>query len=208
LKTISKNDFIQFLIEEKALRFGDFTLKSGLKSPFFINLGDICSGSALNFVGQAFAQKINEDFGDTDILFGPPYKGISLVTAAAVAWTELFNKKIYTCYNRKEVKTHGEAGMFVGKLPAKGDRIIVVDDVLTTGGTKVEAIEIIEKTFNVTIQGIIVTVDRRTKNADSGLGNNKLSSLVTLPEIAEYLISRNDPNGKMIMDYYEEKYVG
>ena len=208
MKTISKNDFIQFLIEEKALRFGDFTLKSGLKSPFFINLGDICSGSALNFVGQAFAQKINEDFGDTDILFGPPYKGISLVTAAAVAWTELFNKKIYTCYNRKEVKTHGEAGMFVGKLPAKGDRIIVVDDVLTTGGTKVEAIEIIEKTFNVTIQGIIVTVDRRTKNADSGLGNNKLSSLVTLPEIAEYLISRNDPNGKMIMDYYEEKYVG
>ena len=208
MKTISKNDFIQFLIDEKALRFGDFTLKSGLKSPFFINLGDICSGSALNFVGQAFAQKINEDFGDTDILFGPPYKGISLVTAAAVAWTELFNKKIYTCYNRKEVKTHGEAGMFVGKLPAKGDRIIVVDDVLTTGGTKVEAIEIIEKTFNVTIQGIIVTVDRRTKNADSGLGNNKLSSLVTLPEIAEYLISRNDPNGKMIMDYYEEKYVG
>ena len=208
MKTISKNDFIQFLIEEKALRFGDFTLKSGLKSPFFINLGDICSGSALNFVGQAFAQKINEDFGDTDILFGPPYKGISLVTAAAVAWTGLFNKKIYTCYNRKEAKTHGEAGMFVGKLPAKGDRIIVVDDVLTTGGTKVEAIEIIEKTFNVTIQGIIVTVDRRTKNADSGLGNNKLSSLVTLPEIAEYLISRNDPNGKMIMDYYEEKYVG
>ena len=206
--SISQDDFIAFLIREKALRFGNFTLKAGGKSPFFINLGDICSGEALQFLGQVFAEKIKNDFGYVDILFGPPYKGISLVSAAAIAWQQLFNKPIYTCYNRKEIKTHGEAGMFVGKLPQKGDRIVVVDDVLTTGGTKVDAIKMIESTFEVEITGIIVTVDRRVKGVNSGLGNYPFSSIVTLPNIIGYLERQGDPNAKMINDFYEGKYEG
>lgn len=205
---ISQDDFIAFLIRENALRFGTYTLKSGGKSPFFINLGDICSGEALQFLGQVFAQKIKNDFGFIDILFGPPYKGISLVSATVIAWQQIFKKPIYTCYNRKEAKTHGEAGMFVGKLPKKGDRIVVVDDVLTTGGTKVDAIKMIESTFEVEISGIIVTVDRRAKGVDSGLGNFPFSSIVTLPNIVGYLEHQGDPNAKMIKDFYEGKYEG
>lgn len=206
MQTISKNEFIQFLIDEQALRFGDFTLKSGLKSPFFINLGDICSGSALRFVGQAFAQKIKADFGGADVLFGPPYKGISLSAAAAIAYTEIYHQKVFTCYNRKEAKTHGEAGMFVGHRPQPGERIIVIDDVLTTGGTKVEAIALLEKTFNVTVSGVLVTVDRRTKGTDAGLGNYTLSALVTLPDIIEFLKEKNDGNFKLMQNFWEGKH--
>ena len=208
LNSISQDDFIAFLIREKALRFGTFTLKSGGKSPFFINLGNICSGEALQFVGQVFAQKIKNDFGKVDILFGPPYKGISLVSATAIAWQQIFNRHIYTCYNRKVPKTHGETGMFVGRLPKKGDRIVVVDDVLTTGGTKVDAIKIIESTFDVEIAGIIVTVDRRAKGVDSGLGNYAFSSIVTLPNIIGYLERQGDSSAKTINDFYEGKYEG
>ncbi len=203
MQTITKNEFIQFLIDEKALRFGDFTLKSGLKSPFFINLGDICSGGALRFVGQAFAQKIKSDFGGAEVLFGPPYKGISLSSAAAIAYADLFDATVYTCYNRKEAKTHGEAGMFVGHLPQPGERIIVIDDVLTTGGTKVEAIELLEKTFGVTVSGVLVTVDRRTKGTDAGLGNYPLSALVTLPDIIAFLKERNDISYKLMQNFWE-----
>lgn len=204
--TISNDDFIAFLIRENALRFGNFTLKSGRKSPFFINLGDICSGEALQFIGQVFAQKIKNDFGFVDILFGPPYKGISLVSATAIAWQQIFKKPIYTCYNRKEVKTHGEAGMFVGKLPQKEDRIVIVDDVLTTGGTKVDAVKMIESAFDVEIAGIIVTVDRRVKGIDLGLGDYPFSSIVSLPNVIGYLERQGDPNAKTIHDFYEGKY--
>ena len=110
------------------------------------------------------------------------------------------------CYNRKEAKTHGEAGMFVGRLPQKGDRIVVVDDVLTTGGTKVDAIKMIESTFDIEIAGIIVTVDRRAKGVDLGLGDYPFSSIVSLPNIIGYLERQGDPTSKTINDFYEGKY--
>lgn len=208
VKTFSKQEFIAFLIAEKALRFGEFTLKSGAKSPFFINLGDICSGTALQYVGEAFARKIRDDFGAVQILFGPPYKGISLITATAVAWQQLYGGEIFTCYNRKEAKAHGEAGMFVGKMPQKGDRIIVIDDVLTTGGTKLEAIQLLESTFDSKVQGIVVTVDRRLKGQDSGLGSYPFSALVTLPDIIHFLRENNDSRTELMADFYEGRYHG
>ena len=206
MQAISKTEFIQFLIDEGALRFGQFKLKSGTLSPFFINLGDICSGSALHFIGQAIAQNIKTDFDGADILFGPPYKGITLVSAAAIVYEQLYHEKMYLCYSRKETKTHGEAGLFVGRRPQKGDRIVVVDDVLSTGGTKVEAIRLLEQTFNVQVAGVVVTVDRRIRKADSGLGDYKLSSVVTLPDMIDYLQAKDDPHAALLNDFYEGKH--
>lgn len=206
MAAISKDEFVRFLIEEKALRFGTFTLKAGGRSPFFINLGDICSGSALKFAGQALAINIKENFGGADLLFGPPYKGITLVAATAIAYQELFGQQIYTCYNRKEAKQHGEKGMFVGREPEAGDRIVVIDDVLTTGGTKVEAIRLLESAFKAHIKGICVTVDRRLEDAGQHLDGYPVCSVIRLDDIIAYLRSVNDPNADVMQQFYEGRY--
>lgn len=200
---ISKEAFIQFLLKEKALRFGSFTLKSGMASPFFINLGDIHSGRALKFVGRALAENIHEHFGEIDILFGPPYKGISLATATAIMYEELYGKNASLLYNRKEAKAHGEKGMFVGRLPQKTDRIVVIDDVISTGGAKVEAIRILQETFDVQAAGIAVTVDRRRKNTDTGLGDYRLHSVINITDLIAYLEQENSAQAEQMRKFYE-----
>lgn len=202
---IPREAFIQFLIDEGALRFGSFTLKSGLTSPFFINIGDVCSGAGLDFMGQALAEKIHDQFGEVHILFGPPYKGIAMVTATAIAWQKQYGQKIFTLYNRKEAKGHGERGLFVGKEPQPGDKIVLVDDVLTTGGTKVEAIQLVERTFNVQVAGIVVTVDRRIKGTDAGLGKTPFGSLIDLNDLIVFLKERDGAQAEIMRRFYEGK---
>ena len=208
MKPISKEAFIRFLQDEQALRFGRFTLKSGMFSPFFINLGDIHSGRALSFVGRALAELIHEKFGTMDIVFGPPYKGIALASATALMYAQEFGDNPSILYNRKEAKSHGEKGMFVGKRPQKGQHIVVVDDVLSTGSTKVEAIRLLEETFTVKVDGVVVTVDRRTKDADSGLAGYALYSILDIPDLIEFLKNQNSSRAALLEQFYEGKYNG
>ncbi len=199
----NKTKFIQFLIEQNILKFGDFTLKSGAKSPFFINLGDISSGYALDFIGRSMADLIKSRSLKPDILFGPPYKGITLVTATATAMYNADKSDVAICYNRKEIKSHGEGGLFVGKIPGKKDSIIMVDDVLSTGGAKLEALDLLKKELGVTVDAIIVSVDRRTKNQFDELRGQNVYSIISLLDIAQFLQSRDLTKAKQIYDFYE-----
>jgi len=154
-------EFIEFLVKENALKFGDFTLKSGRKSPYFVNTGVICSGEGLDKLGQFFADTIMKE-GTAPIIYGPAYKGIPLATAASVSLFRDHSTPNSWLFNRKEIKTHGDTGAFVGKLPEKGEEVIVIDDVFTTGGTKYEAVELLES-MGAKVKYLVIGVDREEK---------------------------------------------
>ncbi|MBQ3918198.1 MAG: orotate phosphoribosyltransferase, partial [Oscillospiraceae bacterium] len=128
-----KNDFIRFMAECGVLKFGDFTLKSGRKAPYFINAGEYKRGSQLARLGGFYADCIAANKLEFDKLFGPAYKGIPLAVSTAVALSTKYGIDVGYCFDRKEVKDHGEGGMFVGDVPKDGDRVIIIDDVMTSG---------------------------------------------------------------------------
>ena len=124
-----KNEFIKFMVESGVLTFGDFTLKSGRKAPYFINTGNYKTGAQLAKLGEFYAHCINENNVEADVLFGPAYKGIPLAVSAAVALANNYSKDVSYCFDRKEVKDHGEGGMFVGRQLADGDKVVIIEDV-------------------------------------------------------------------------------
>ena len=133
-----KQEFIDFMVESDVLKFGDFTLKSGRKSPFFMNAGAYVTGTQLARLGEYYAKAIHETYGDDfDVLFGPAYKGIPLSVAATIAISEKYNKDIRYCSNRKEVKDHGDKGILLGSPISDGDKVVIIEDV-TTAGTSIE----------------------------------------------------------------------
>ena len=140
-----KKDFIDFMVESKVLKFGSFTLKSGRHSPFFMNAGAYVTGSQLSKLGEFYAQAIHANFGDDfDVLFGPAYKGIPLSVATVIAYSRLYNKEIRYCSNRKEEKDHGaDKGMLLGSDIKKGDRIVIIEDVTTSGKSIDETVPVI-----------------------------------------------------------------
>ena len=151
------------------LTFGDFTLKSGRKAPYFINTGNYKTGAHLARLGGFYADCINENNIDADILFGPAYKGVPLAVSTAVSLFNKYEKDMFYCFDRKEAKDHGEGGMFVGKQPIDGDRIIIIEDVMTSGKALKEVLPKLQGAANVKIEAMIITVDRMEKALDSDL---------------------------------------
>ncbi len=202
--------FIQLALANEVLKFGSFELKSGRKSPYFFKAGHFQSGDALSRLGDFYAQKLIQSDPGFDVLFGPPYKGIPLVSAAAISLARGFNRSIPYAYARKETKDHGEGGLLVG-APLKG-RVMIVDDVITAGTAIREAISLIEDA-GAQVAGVIVAIDRQECGQDEQRSaiqevqesfNVPVLSLVSFSDIIEYA-QRNalDIDIGAMLDYRE-----
>lgn len=217
-----KQEFIQFMVDCEVLKFGEFTLKSGRKSPFFMNAGAYVTGAQLEKLGEYYAKAIHDNYGtDFDVLFGPAYKGIPLAVATTIAFSKLYGKEIRYCSNRKEEKDHGDAGILLGSKIKDGDRVVIIEDVTTSGKSIAETFPIIQAQGDVKILGLMVSLNRMEK----GLETSKSAldeiqekygfparAIVSMEEVTECLY--NQPyNGKIIIDdaikaaidgYYEQ----
>jgi len=198
-----KRELIAFLVESEALQFGEFTLKSGDKSPFFVDLGCIRTGKALATLGRFLAEGLRESYPEATLLFGPAYKGIVLATAAAIGSHALTGKDLAVCYNRKEQKGHGEKGAFIGQRPGKADKVVIVDDVLSSGGTKLEAAQALEEAFGVRAQGVLVAVDRTRKDCEYDRTALKVHALVDLKDLVEFLEAKGDSRAALVQRFWE-----
>ena len=203
-----KQEFIEFMVESNVLKFGDFTLKSGRKSPFFMNAGAYVTGTQLKKLGEYYAKAIHDNFGlDFDVLFGPAYKGIPLSVATTMAISDLYGKDIRYCSNRKEVKDHGDKGILLGSPIEDGDKVVIIEDVTTAGTSIEETLPIIRAQGNVDVVGMVVSVDRMergqgTKSALSEIQEKygfKTTAIVTMAEVIEHLYNR-PYKGKVIID--------
>ena len=217
-----KKEFIEFMVESDVLKFGEFTLKSGRKSPFFMNAGAYVTGSQLRKLGEYYAKAIYDNYGlDFDVLFGPAYKGIPLGVATAMAISELYGKDVRYCSNRKEVKDHGDTGILLGSQLKDGDRVIIIEDVTTSGKSIEETYPIIKAQADVEVVGLIVSLNRM----EVGKGGEKsaldevkelygieTNAIVTMKEVTEHLYNR-ECQGKVVIDdtlktaidaYYEQ----
>ena len=187
-----KKQFIEFLVASGCLKFGDFQLKSGDRSPFFVNLGQADCGAKLDVVGRTLAEASLRAFPQASLLFGPAYKGIALAVAAAAAGWYRHGQDLRFFYDRKEAKAHGERGRFIGHLPEPGEAVVMVDDVLSDGGTKVEAIAAIEAAFQTRPVGIVVAVDRRRRGTPLPAGLPPVAAAIDLSDLCEYLAETGD----------------
>ena len=156
-----KQDFIDFMLDSRVLKFGDFTLKSGRKSPFFMNAGAYQNGGQLIRLGEYYARAIHDTYGlDFDILFGPAYKGIPLAVATVMAISKIYGVNIRYCANRKEVKDHGDTGILLGSKLRDGDRVVIIEDVTTSGASMAETVPILRAQADVEILGLMVSLNR------------------------------------------------
>ncbi len=204
-----KEEFIRFMVDCNVLKFGEFTLKSGRKSPFFMNAGAYVTGAQLAKLGEYYAKAIHETYGDDfDVLFGPAYKGIPLSVATTIAYSNLYGKEIRYCSNRKEVKDHGDVGILLGSKLQDGDRVVIIEDVTTSGKSIEETFPILQSQAKVEIVGLMVSLNRMEK----GLGGKvsalqeinetygfPTSAIVTMAEVLECLYNK-PVDGKILID--------
>lgn len=204
-----KKEFIEFMVDSEVLKFGDFTLKSGRKSPFFMNAGAYVTGTQLRKLGEYYAKAIHDNYGlDFDVLFGPAYKGIPLSVATAMAISELYGKDVRYCSNRKEVKDHGDTGILLGSDLRDGDRVVMIEDVTTSGKSIEETFPILKAQANVEIKGLIVSLNRM----EVGKGGEKsaldeikalygidTAAIVSMADVVECLYNK-EVGGKVVID--------
>ncbi|NPD32832.1 orotate phosphoribosyltransferase [Eggerthellaceae bacterium zg-997] len=218
-----KQEFIEFMVESDVLKFGDFTLKSGRRSPFFMNAGSYVTGDQLTRLGRYYARAIHDRFGlDFDVVFGPAYKGIPLAVITACALHELYGKEVRYCSNRKEEKDHGDGGILLGSGLSDGDRVVMVEDVTTSGKSIDETYPILKAQANVEVVGLMVSLNR----LEVGKGGEACAldevgstygfptaSIVDMNEVTAHLHNRScqgrvviDDAMKAAIDAYYEKY--
>ena len=205
-----KQEFIEFMVDSEVLKFGDFTLKSGRKSPFFMNAGAYVTGSQLKKLGEYYAKAIHDNYGDDfDVLFGPAYKGIPISVVTAIAYSELYGKEVRYCSDRKEEKDHGaDKGSFLGTKLKDGDRVIMIEDVTTSGKSMEETVPKVKGAADVEIIGLMVSLNRM----EVGLGGEKsaldeikerygfeANAIVSMAEVVEHLHNKSY-NGQVIID--------
>lgn len=187
-----KQRFIKFMVENGVLTFGEFTLKSGRKAPYFINTGNYKTGAQLARLGEYYAECIVDNGIEGETLVGPAYKGIPLAVTTAVALWNNHGKDLNYCFDRKEVKDHGEGGLFVGKQLKDGEKVILVEDVMTSGKALREMLPKLEAAAKVNVTGMVISVDRQEKALNSDLSavqeaykefGIKVSSIVTMEDI-------------------------
>ena len=203
-----KQEFIEFMVDSNVLKFGDFTLKSGRKSPFFMNAGAYVTGTQLRRLGEYYAKAIHDNYGlDFDVLFGPAYKGIPLTVATTMAISELYGKDIRYCSNRKEVKDHGDKGILLGSPIQDGDKVVIIEDVTTAGTSIIETLPIIKAQGDVNPIGLVVSVDRMergqgTKSALKEIEETyglQTTAIVTMAEVVEHLYNK-EYKGRVVID--------
>ena len=218
-----KKEFIDFMVDSKVLKFGSFTLKSGRQSPFFMNAGGYVTGAQLKKLGEYYAKAIHNTYGDDfDVLFGPAYKGIPLAVVTAMAYSELYGKEVRYCSDRKEEKDHGaDKGSFLGSKLQDGDRVIMIEDVTTSGKSMEETVPKVRGAADVTIVGLMVSLNRM----EVGKGGEKVAldevkdlygfetaAIVDMNDVVEALWNK-EVNGEVIIDdtikaaidaYYEQ----
>ena len=204
-----KQEFIEFMVKSQVLRFGEFTLKSGRISPFFMNAGLYQSGGQLEKLGEFYARAIHDAYGtDFDVLFGPAYKGIPLAVATVMAISRLYGKEVRYCANRKEVKDHGDTGILLGSRLKDGDRVVIIEDVTTSGASMAETVPILRAQADVQILGLMVSLNRMERGQESE--HSALSeiqakygfptgAIVTMEEVVEALYNR-EVNGQGLID--------
>ena len=219
-----KQEFIEFMVDCGVLKFGEFILKSGRKSPFFMNAGGYVTGSQLMKLGEYYAKAIHDKYGDDfDLLFGPAYKGIPISVATSIAFSKLYGKEIRYCSDRKEEKDHGaDKGSFLGSKPQDGDRVVMIEDVTTSGKSMEETVPKVKGAANVEIIGLMVSLNRM----EVGLGGQKsaleeikekygfeANAIVDMAEVTEYLYNKPykgtvyvDDEIKKALDAYYAQY--
>lgn len=211
-----KESFIRFMVDCGVLTFGEFTLKSGRIAPYFINCGNYKTGTQLAKLGEYYAECIHDNQIPVETLFGPAYKGIPLAVSTVVALSNKFGVDVSYCFDRKEAKDHGEGGMFVGKTLTDNEKVIIIDDVMTSGKALRESMPKLKSAANVDVTGMVITVDRMEK------GTGELSAvqevkqefgvtvypIVTMTDIIDAIRKEIIP-GKEYLDNmlaYREKY--
>lgn len=204
-----KKEFIEFMVESDVLKFGEFTLKSGRTSPFFMNAGAYVTGEQLHRLGRSYARAIHDRFGlDFDVVFGPAYKGIPLSVVTTMGLQELYGKEVRYCSNRKEVKDHGDTGILLGTALHQGDRVVIVEDVTTSGKSIEETYPILTSQADVEVTGLMVSLNRMEVGKAGGVCaldevreryGFPTAAIVDMMEVIEYLHNRTC-RGRVVID--------